>query len=63
MSELDQKLVELTGSHENVYSKKWCKNPLKKKFNNAILFAEVNGKTDVVCFVDTTSSIVNDASF
>ena len=63
MSELDQKPAELTGSHENVYSKKWCKNPLKEKFVNAILFAEVNGKTDVVCFVDTTSSIVNDAWF
>ena len=63
VSELHQKMVELAESHENVYSKKWFKNRLKKKYSNTIFFAEVNGEADVVCFEDTASSIVNDAWF
>ena len=52
MSELHQKMVELAESYENMH--------LKEKYNNTVFFAEVNGKADVACFEDTTSSIVND---
>ena len=61
MSVLHQKIVKLVDSYENVYRKKWFKNRLEKKYSNTIIFAEVNGKTDVVCLEDTVSSIVNDA--
>ena len=60
MSELHQKMVELAESYENMHSKKWFRNHLKEKYNNTVFFAEVNGKADVACFEDTTSSIVND---
>ena len=60
VSELHQKVVELL---ENVYIKKWFKNRPKKKYNNAMFFAEVNGKEDVVCFGNTASSIANDVLF
>lgn len=60
MSELHQTVVELL---ENVYIKKWFKNRPKKKYNNAMFFAEVNGKEDVVCFGNTASSIANDVLF
>ena len=63
MSELRQKIVELADSYENVYRKKWFKNHLEKKYSNTIIFAEVNGKIDVVCLEYTASSIVNDAWF
>ena len=53
-------MVELAESYENMHSKKWFRNHLKEKYNNTVFFAEVNGKADVACFEDTTSSIVND---
>ena len=61
LSTVHQKMVELAESHENMYSKKWFRNRLKKKYNSTIFFVEVNGKAGVVCFEDTASSIVNDA--
>lgn len=56
-------MVELAESYENMHSKKWFRNHLKEKYNNTVFFAEVNGKADVACFEDTTSSIVNDPRF
>ena len=38
-----KKMKELSGS-EDVYTTKWLKERLKKKYEDHIYFAEVNGK-------------------
>ena len=57
--ELHDKMKELANSDE-VYTRKWLKTKLKNKYGEEIFFAELQGKTDVVCFRDSAEFIIND---
>jgi len=58
ITELHSKMIEMAGS-ETVYGTKWLKTKLKDKYEDHIFFAELNGKSDVVCLKDTASLFIN----
>ena len=45
---------------EAVYSPSGWKQNLQKKYKDSLYFAEVNGRSDVVCFSNMVNYIVND---
>ena len=51
LQELHTKMKEMAGE-ESIYTSKWLKEKLKDKYGERIYIAEVNGKSNVVCFKD-----------
>ena len=43
-----------------MYSNKWLTTKLKEKYKDSLYFAEVNGRSDVVCFSNMVNYIAND---
>lgn len=43
-----------------IYSRKWFKSKLKDHYKESIFFSEQTGKSDIVCFNDTASSVISD---
>ena len=61
LQELHRKMTELAGSSaDKVYSSKWTKEKLKKKYGDHLFFAEINGKPNMICFKDMASYIINE---
>ena len=58
-TELHTKMTELANG-EAVYSTKWLKTKLKEKYKDSLYFAEINGRSDVVCFSNMINCILND---
>ena len=48
-----------TSNNSDIYSKKWLKEALTRKYDSNIFFAEVNGRSDVICFKNVAQRIVN----
>ena len=46
---------------EEVYSVVWLKKKLKERYKDSIYFAEIDGVSDVACFKEMASYILNDA--
>ena len=59
LEELHTKMVEL-GGRVDVYTKKWMKKKLIEKYKDFIFFTEIDGKSNVVCFKNIASYIIND---
>ena len=59
ISELHEQMISLAPSNSEVYSShQYLKKKLQEKYCEAILFAEINGKSDVLCFRDTAGDII-----
>ena len=59
VTELHTKMTELANG-EAIYGTKWLKTKLKEKYKDSLYFAEINGRSDVVCFSNMVNYIVND---
>lgn len=59
VTELHDRMVEVCGSADSVYSVKWLKQLLMDKYGDHVFFATVEGKNDVICFKDMASYIIN----
>ena len=57
--EADAELYTVTDT-DTVYSTKWLTTKLKEKYKDSLYFAEVNGRSDVVCFSNMVNYIAND---
>ena len=59
ISELYEQMISLAPSNSEVYSShQYLKKKLQEKYCEAIFFAEINGKSDVLCFRDTAGDII-----
>ena len=59
ISELHEQMISLAPSNSEVYSShQYLKKKLQEKYCEAIFFAEINGKSDVLCFRDTAGDII-----
>ena len=56
LAELSQKSASLTGNID-VYSEKWLKLKLVERYREHIVFAEVNGRKNVICWRNMASYI------
>ena len=59
LQELHSKMSEMAGD-ENVYSIKRFKQKLQEKYGNKLYFAEIDGRSNVVCFRDMADYILYD---
>ena len=59
LEKLHTKMVE-SGGRVDVYRKMWMKKKLIEKYKGFILFTEIDGKSNVVCFKINSSYIIND---
>ena len=59
--DLHAKMKELAGNGEEVYSAVWLKKKLKERYKDSIYFTEIDGVSDVACFKEMASYILNDA--
>ena len=50
LSEVYEKMLEMGGGSDRIYSEKWLKVKLQEKYKDHIFFAEVKGKSNVICF-------------
>jgi hypothetical protein len=60
VSEVYSKMKEFADGEE-VYAKKWLKKKIKDRYKESVCFSEINGHSDVVCFREMASYILNDA--
>ena len=60
ITELHQKMIEMATS-TTVYTTKWLKAKLIEKYKQHIFFAEIQGRSDIVCLKDFADFIVNNA--
>ena len=60
LSELQEKMRNLSDDGEDVYSTKQIKRKLEDKYGDHIFFSEVCGKKNVICFRNIAASIIND---
>ena len=54
------KMEEFLDAHTSAYSAKYMKTKLKEYFGDRIIIAEINGKADVVTFLTTASTILQE---
>ena len=54
------KMEEFLDEHTSAYSAKYRKTKLKEYFGDRIIIAEINGKADVVTFLTTASTILQE---
>lgn len=59
LSELHTKMVELAGESE-VYSSKRLKQKLKEQYEGYAFFAEIEGRSNVLCFKNMVEYIINE---
>ena len=59
LSEVHQKMIEVAGT-EDVFSSKWLKTKLLEKYNDHIFFAEIGGKSNVVCLRKVADYFITD---
>src|SRR6218665_3595147 len=57
--ELHEEMVELAGDPSKVYCIRYVKDLLVKRYGEQIFFASICGRTDVVCFRNMASHILN----
>ena len=62
LSELSEKAESLTGM-KNVYSDRWLKETLKDHYKDHIVFAEVQGWKNVICWQKLASFIINNKQY
>ena len=56
---LYKQMISLAPSNSEAYSShQYLKKKLQEKYCEAILFAEINGKSDALCFRDTAGDII-----
>ena len=60
LQEIYRKMVDLSGSEENVYSQKWLKTKLKEKYGTYIQFFEDDGNVTKVCFKNMIDYLIKD---
>ena len=58
LSELNEKAKSITGNSE-IYSEKWLKVKLIEHYGEHIVFAEVDGRKNVICFRKMASYIIS----
>ena len=58
LKELHEKMLSLSDG-KDVYSIKWLLNKLKELYGDQLIFAEVNGKHNVLCFKNMKNYIIN----
>lgn len=59
LEELSEKATSVT-SNDETYSKLWLKNKLKERYKDHIVFAEVDGPKNVICWRKMASYIASD---
>ena len=59
LAEAHKKMLDLAGNSE-VYTRKWLKKSLETKYGEEIFFAEIGGKSNVICFKNMAKRIVAD---
>ena len=59
LSQVHSKMLELS-NNEDTYSKTWLKKKLQERYGNPLLFGEIKGHPNVLCFTDMFSYIVNE---
>ena len=60
VKELHEKMITIANS-ETVYSIKWLKSKIKHRYKDHVFFAELRGKSDIECFKDLASLIINNS--
>ena len=63
MSEIYSKIIEFVEENNDVYTKRWLQMRLKIKYWELVMFTEVSGKPNIVCFKYMTEFVVNDKWF
>jgi len=58
LSDLEQKALDIGGGSE-FYSQVWLKEKLTERYGNHIVFAEVRGRKNVICWKKMASYIIN----
>ena len=59
LPQVHNKMLELS-NNEYTYSKTWLKKKLQERYGNHLLFSEIKGHPNVLCFTDMVSYIVNE---
>ena len=59
VGELSDMAASLTGTSES-YSEKWLKTKLQERYRDHIIFAEVAGRKNVICWKKMAAYIIND---
>ena len=60
LDELHTRLVNIASSSESAYSKKQLKRKLVDRYRDHIVFSDVHGKKNVVCFRNMASLILKE---
>ena len=62
LQELHNKMRSFAENDNEIYSRpQYLKEKIIQRYGNDIVFATINNRKDVVCFVYTASSIINDS--
>ena len=59
LSEIYSKIIEFVEENNDVYPKQWLQIKLKVKYWELLMFTEVSGKPNIVCFKNMTEFVVN----
>ena len=59
LDEIYERMVDFAQSDEYVYTKKRLKQKLEEKYGDFLMFSEIDGKRNVVCFRHTANYIIN----
>ena len=59
-SEIYSKIIEFVEENNDIYTKRWLQIKLKVKYWELVMFTEVSGKPNIVCFKNMTEFVVND---
>lgn len=60
LSEIYNHMLEVAGSEEKVYSRKWLKTKIKERYGDHVTFTEVEGKSTKVCFGNMVDYLITD---
>ena len=60
VKELNEKMIDLA-DFPTVYTTKWLKRKIIEKYDQNVFFAEMKGRSDVVCLKIFADLIVNNA--
>ena len=58
--ELYERMIDIAGGSNDVYSVKRLKQKLQDKYKDFIFFAEIQGRKNVVCLRNMADFIIND---
>ena len=62
-SEIYSKIIEFVEENNDIYTNRWLQIKLKVKYWELVMFIEVSGKPNIVCFKNMTEFVVNDKWF